>query len=190
MNAADRAGYRPLHFACQQGALAAAQLLLEAGAEIDSPTTTGMSPLYLAVTGRNGELVQALRQQGADPLGVAGGRYSPVELARGLTNAGMAQYFEDVAVAQTPAPDVTTRQPSPRAAGSPRADHASAWQEEYGRLWDELVPGRGQVPTVQGELIRCVGRLTDEAYRNGNQNWSAGSGHCPHARLRRGDTAR
>ena len=89
----------------------------------------------------------------------------------------MAQYFEDVAVAETPAPDVTTRERSPRA-GGPRADHASAWQEEYGRLWDDLVPGRGQALTVQGELVRCIGRLTDEAYRNGNQNWETGSGHA------------
>ena len=45
------------------------------------------------------------------------------------------------------------------------------WTQSYRRLWKRLVPARGQAPTVQGELLRCVGRLTDEAYRNGNQNW-------------------
>ena len=61
----------------------------------------------------------------------------------------------------------------------PPTDHVpeTGWQAEFARLWDEFVPPRGQARTVQGELIRCVGRLTDEAYRNGNQNWSAGSGH-------------
>jgi len=52
------------------------------------------------------------------------------------------------------------------------------WWEEHDRLWKELVPARGQAPTVQGELVRCAGRLTDEAYRNGNQNWSPTSGHA------------
>ena len=45
------------------------------------------------------------------------------------------------------------------------------WTKECRRLWDELVPEAGQADTVQGELIRCIGRITDEAYRNGNTNW-------------------
>jgi hypothetical protein len=46
------------------------------------------------------------------------------------------------------------------------------WRVEFNRLWKELVPPEGQANTVQGELIRAVGRLKDEAYRNGNQNFS------------------
>ncbi|MGA8743741.1 MAG: hypothetical protein WB561_21290 [Terracidiphilus sp.] len=45
------------------------------------------------------------------------------------------------------------------------------WQLEFKRLWNELVPPEGQAATVQGELIRAVGRLSDEAYRNGNHNF-------------------
>lgn len=48
------------------------------------------------------------------------------------------------------------------------------WWEEQPRLWQALVPKTGQAATVQGELIRCTGKLTDEAYRNGNVNWSPG----------------
>jgi hypothetical protein len=48
------------------------------------------------------------------------------------------------------------------------------WTAQHRRLWDRLVPGRGQAPTVQGELIRCVGKAADEAYRNGNANWGSG----------------
>lgn len=55
------------------------------------------------------------------------------------------------------------------------------WWEEHPRLWKQLVPSRGQAPTIQGELIRCTGKLTDEAYRNGNQNWA--SGYEPLARF-------
>ena len=48
------------------------------------------------------------------------------------------------------------------------------WWEEQPRLWKELVPRSGQAATIQGELIRCTGKLTDEAYRNGNINWGSG----------------
>jgi hypothetical protein len=41
-------------------------------------------------------------------------------------------------------------------------------------MWKELVPDSGQAGTVQGELVRAVGRLTDEAYRNGNANFDKG----------------
>lgn len=47
----------------------------------------------------------------------------------------------------------------------------ASWQKDYDRLWRELVPSRGRATTLQGELIRCIGGLTDEAYRNGNENW-------------------
>jgi len=59
------------------------------------------------------------------------------------------------------------------------------WWEEQTRLWRELVPRSGQATTVQGELIRCTGKLTDEAYRNANINWDSG-----HERMARfvGDT--
>jgi hypothetical protein len=45
------------------------------------------------------------------------------------------------------------------------------WQLEFKRLWKELVPPFGQAKTVQGELIRAIGRLSEEAYRNGNINF-------------------
>lgn len=43
--------------------------------------------------------------------------------------------------------------------------------EEARALWQAYVPPRGQVETVQGELIRSVEKLRDEAQRNGNVNW-------------------
>jgi hypothetical protein len=49
-----------------------------------------------------------------------------------------------------------------------------AWRSEFQRLWKELVPATGQATTVQGELIRAIGRLSDEACRNGNYNFDMG----------------
>jgi hypothetical protein len=52
--------------------------------------------------------------------------------------------------------------------------NVTKWWEEQPRLWKQLVPRSGQADTVQGELIRCTGKLADEAYRNGNVNWESG----------------
>jgi hypothetical protein len=47
------------------------------------------------------------------------------------------------------------------------------YDDEYGKLWNKLVPASGQAKTVQGELVRAIGRLASESYRNGNINWDA-----------------
>jgi len=43
------------------------------------------------------------------------------------------------------------------------------------KIWNELVPPIGQADTVQGELLRAIEKLRDEAQRNGNVNF--GDGH-------------
>ncbi|MFC9617913.1 hypothetical protein [Streptomyces sp. NPDC056938] len=48
------------------------------------------------------------------------------------------------------------------------------YADEAGRIWRTYVPKRGQADTVQGELIRAVEKLRDEAVRNGNINWDDG----------------
>ena len=40
-------------------------------------------------------------------------------------------------------------------------------------LWNEYVPKSGQADTVQGEHIRSIEKLRDEAQRNGNINWNS-----------------
>ena len=39
-------------------------------------------------------------------------------------------------------------------------------------MWKKLVPPQGQAQSVQGELLRAVEKLRDEAHRNGNVNYS------------------
>lgn len=41
----------------------------------------------------------------------------------------------------------------------------------FAELWENLVPERGQANTLQGEILRAVGRLAGEDRRNGNMNW-------------------
>jgi len=44
----------------------------------------------------------------------------------------------------------------------------------FDELWAKFVPESGQAATVQGELIRAVGRMNDEFLRNGYANWDQG----------------
>jgi hypothetical protein len=46
--------------------------------------------------------------------------------------------------------------------------------EEAKQIWKSFVPKSGQANTVQGELLRAVEKLRDEALRNGNLNWDEG----------------
>lgn len=40
------------------------------------------------------------------------------------------------------------------------------------RIWTNFVPRSGQAETVQGELLRAIEKLRDEAQRNGNINFN------------------
>jgi hypothetical protein len=48
------------------------------------------------------------------------------------------------------------------------------WQQTIRRLGKELVPLSGEAETLQGELVRCIDNLKDEAARNGWMNWDIG----------------
>lgn len=48
---------------------------------------------------------------------------------------------------------------------------ADTWQKQHTELWDLLVPGRGTANTVQGEVIRIVGKMLHEILDNGGMNW-------------------
>ena len=45
------------------------------------------------------------------------------------------------------------------------------WAPQYTELWECLVPAMGPAATVQGEVIRIVGRVRDEIEGNGSINW-------------------
>lgn len=43
-------------------------------------------------------------------------------------------------------------------------------------LWKALVPAEGRAPSLQGELVRALGRIEAEHFKNGMTNWGDGSG--------------
>jgi hypothetical protein len=48
------------------------------------------------------------------------------------------------------------------------------YPKEVKYIWQNYVPKSGQADTVQGELMRSIEKLRDEAQRNGNCNWDDG----------------
>lgn len=52
------------------------------------------------------------------------------------------------------------------------ADGLGQYQHEYDVLYQSLVPKSGRADTLQGELVRLIGKLAQEYYRNGNINWN------------------
>ena len=66
---------------------------------------------------------------------------------------------------------------------SPIRVKATRWEKQFDELWDLLVPKQGKATTVQGEVIRIVGRVIGEIVGNGACNWSRGTKscrrHCP-----------
>jgi len=53
--------------------------------------------------------------------------------------------------------------------------HNTTNKKDYNKtakvIWQKLVPKSGQADTVQGELLRAIEKLRDEAHRNGNGNF-------------------
>jgi hypothetical protein len=41
----------------------------------------------------------------------------------------------------------------------------------FAELWEDLVPEQGQATSLQGEILRAIGRLAGEDRRDGCVNW-------------------
>lgn len=50
---------------------------------------------------------------------------------------------------------------------------AATWDAQHHELWRLLVPSKGAARTVQGEVIRVSGRISNEIDGNGGINWDA-----------------
>lgn len=54
---------------------------------------------------------------------------------------------------------------------SPIIVTARHWQQQHNELWEILVPGNGHAATIQGEVIRISGLVSNEILDNGGMNW-------------------
>ena len=176
-NASDRQRTTPLHMAAQARSLGVAELLLTRGAMVDPTDGYGNTPLWTSVFSSKGDgaLIQLLRSHGADPYVTNKHGKTPVDAARLIGNFDVAQYFVDL---PETAPVSAPREQSTTAATAGPAEASAPtgmrYFDEARQLWRTAVPRSGQAATMQGELLRAVEKLRDEAQRNGNQNWDPG----------------
>jgi uncharacterized protein len=98
VNARDRDGFSPLHFAAQEHAVAIARLLIDSGADFDAVNIHGNTPLFTAVFNSRGrgEMIELLRAAGADPRLANASGQTPVGLARLIGNYDVARFFRDM----------------------------------------------------------------------------------------------
>lgn len=66
IDAEDKLGWTPLHFACRQGGIASSRILLESGAKVNTVNKFGSTPLHDAYKSGEMELVKLLIAKGAD----------------------------------------------------------------------------------------------------------------------------
>jgi hypothetical protein len=176
---ADRAGFTPLHFAVDGGHLHVAKSLLAAGAAVDQADGNGGTPLQRAVYwgGRDGTaLVELLLAHGANPKSKNKFGVSILEVAETdeevlpLLLAANGRRKSSPRSKQKKPPSVNSTEKVDQGTLKRRAKlkHFEVCKE----IWAKLVPERGQARSVQGELLRAVEKLRDEALRNGNWNWN------------------
>lgn len=87
----------------------------------------------------------------------------PPEFAES-TNQGMMRLYELFDVPPVPAVEKHSE-------NAPITVSEGNWWKCHEELWKKLVPPRGQAGTVQGEVIRCSGKLARELMDNGAINW-------------------
>ena len=85
-------GLTPLTFAAREGDIESAQLLLDAGAQINQVTEYGWTPLLTAVNNRNYQLAKFLLEKGADPNIANKGGWTPLYLATDNRNIEGGDY--------------------------------------------------------------------------------------------------
>jgi hypothetical protein len=183
VNAATASIGTPLHAAADTKHAENATQLLAHGARVDARNEEGLTPLDLALRGcTNAQLdrlpafVKVMLDAGAtrtpamknfvEHLGKSFEFYREAFDPAGVAAASAALDFLYATFDITPVPRRRVYD-----GAAPIVVNATTWQQQHAELWDLLVPSTGPAKTVQGEVVRVTGRISDEWERNGGANW-------------------
>lgn len=183
VNAATASIGTPLHAAAASKSVENARQLLASGARVDARNKEGLTPLELALRGCTNidldhipGLVTILLDAGAtrtpamesfvkrvgESFEFHREGFSPEGVA--AASAGLDFLYATFGVARQPRRSVHD-------GAALILVKATTWQKQHAELWNLLVPSSGPAKTIQGEVIRIAGRISDEWERNGGLNW-------------------
>ncbi|OOW00970.1 ankyrin repeat domain-containing protein [Pseudomonas sp. MF4836] len=183
IEARDYQGDTPLHAAAKSHKAEAIAALIRRGANVDTRNRQGHSVLHIAlVTTRNAdieataniaEILLAAGLQRDDSMVAEVERigrefefhrasFNPDYLE--ATQAGLASLYRLFDVTPVASRKVHDGQ-------SAIVVTATGWFEQHQQLWALLIPSSGAAATVQGEVIRISGRISQEIHHNGSANW-------------------
>jgi hypothetical protein len=185
LNAVDYTNETPLHAAVNSYRTPAVQELISHGAKIDVENNQGNTPLAKGLINcRNSDIVNM--SEISSILLNAGATITPA-MKESVKRIGKdfefvrENYNKDKVDEVSDALDKLYRQFDVEPVAnrimhdgtSPIHVKAAHWSKQHQELWAYLIPPQGHAPTVQGEVIRITGRISDEVLRNGGGNWDA-----------------
>ncbi|SDH19375.1 ankyrin repeat domain-containing protein [Chitinophaga filiformis] len=173
----------PLHAAADSHNVENTALLLQYGAQIDVLNSSGYTPLEQALRACNN--IAIVRTAKISQMYLNAGVQVTPRMKEFVVEIGKqfefhrANFNKDTVVEVSKALDELYRlfEVEPVAkrflhdGKSPIITNAGTWQEQHEDLWNLLVPSSGPAETIQGEVIRIVGRIGNELECNGGINW-------------------
>jgi hypothetical protein len=175
----------PLHAAAASYNVENARLLLDRRAQVDARNREGLTPLEIALRGCHNTALENAALL-AEVLLAAGACKTPrmkgfvEEIGKGFEfhrSNFNPESVNAVSAALDRLYELFDVPPVPRRTlhdgRSPILVKTATWQKQHQELWELLVPSRGPAATVQGEVIRISGRISNELDRNGGINWDA-----------------
>lgn len=164
--------------ACGQRRLESIKLLVEAGAGLEQEDKSGLTPLSKIFTNTFSDPLPS-----ADYLVSKGAKITDRVISMGISwnqekfTGFLKSIHYDLESVPFPVEE-TVQQEEIKIDTSIDIEHLhnvvnnKNYFETTKVIWKKLVPKSGQADTVQGELLRAIEKLRDEAQRNGNGNFS------------------
>ena len=185
IEAADNSGETPLHIAAGFFRVKTVHCLIDRGANVHVKNNSGQTPLSYALSRCQNIDISNMADIAALLLN-AGAKVTP-DMTESVKRIGKdfefhRENFNKDYLAKTEAGLSKLYSIFKVEAIAKRRIHdgvskitvsAKGWQKQHNELWEFLVPSQGAAQTVQGEVIRITGRVSDEVYRNGGANWDS-----------------
>jgi ankyrin repeat protein len=160
-----------LHSALANQYYEIALLFLDQNADCSLVNDNGNNVLFNTVYANSPHRINMCKRMvalGANPHAISKHGITAYSIAKDKNDTEVMALFDNVS--SKDAVDLKYKAPNSSLVLENLADKYD-WKAVYQELWDELVPPSGDANSLQGELLRSIGKLSDEFYRNGNINW-------------------